>query len=242
MKSYRIHLIRHGACAGNLQGRYIGSTDSPLAMESVQALAQLKGQYEYPTAKAYYCSTHSRCRDTLKILYPQESPINVPGLEESDFGQWENKTAAQLQQEDPAFAAWMAGGEAVSPPGGENGAVFMHRVCEAFERLVENLIRSETDSAVLVVPGGVMMTILSAYGLPKAPFYDWMCEPGCGYSLRIMPSLWMRGMVAEVYETLPRNGEKPAPIDHTVVDLAREAADRAYGRNDDGENISPSEE
>ena len=36
MKSYLIHLIRHGASAGNCRGRYIGRTDSPLAMESVQ--------------------------------------------------------------------------------------------------------------------------------------------------------------------------------------------------------------
>ena len=46
MKSYLIHLIRHGASAGNLQGRYIGKTDSPLAMESVKTLAELKQKYE----------------------------------------------------------------------------------------------------------------------------------------------------------------------------------------------------
>ncbi len=238
MKSYLIHLIRHGASAGNLQGRYIGRTDSPLAMESVKALADLKFKYEYPKADAYYCSPSSRCRDTLKILYPAETPIGVDGMEECDFGDWENKTAAELQKTDPAFAQWMAGGPEVSPPNGEDGAVFMHRVCAAFEKFVEGLICSHTYSSVLVLPGGVMMTLLSAYGLPKAPFYDWMCEPGCGYSLRITPSLWMRGMVAEVYETLPRSGEEPAPMDHTVIDLAREAADRAYGKHENKEEDS----
>ena len=233
MKSYLIHLIRHGASAGNLQGRYIGKTDSPLAMESVKTLAELKQKYEYPTADAYYCSTHARCRDTLKILYPGETPLGVDGLEECDFGDWEGKTASQLQKTDPAFAKWMAGGEQASPPNGEGGAAFMYRVCSAFEKLVEGLIRSHTYTSVLVIPGGVMMTILSAYGLPKAPFYDWMCEPGFGYSLRITPSLWMRGMVAEVYETLPRQGDGPAQADHTVIDLAREAADRAYGKHEE---------
>lgn len=48
MKSYLIHLIRHGASAGNLQGQYIGRTDSPLAMETVKKLAELKSSYEYP--------------------------------------------------------------------------------------------------------------------------------------------------------------------------------------------------
>ncbi len=28
-----------------------------------------------------------------------------------------------------------------------------------------------------MVHGGTIMSILSAYGLPRAPFYDWMVEP-----------------------------------------------------------------
>lgn len=236
MKSYVIHLIRHGASAGNLQGKYIGRTDSPLAMATVKALAELKNKYEYPQADAFYCSPSTRCRDTLTILYPGKPQTDVPGMEECDFGDWEDKTASELEKSDPAFASWVAGGPQVSPPNGEDGAVFMHRVCAAFEKLVEDLIRSHTYTSVLVIPGGVMMTILSAYGLPKAPFYDWMCEPGCGYSLRITPGLWMRGMVAEVFETLPRSGDKPAPVDHTVIDLAREAANRAYGKKEDSES------
>ena len=233
MKSYLIHLIRHGASAGNLQGRYIGRTDSPLAMESVKNLAELKSKYEYPKAEAFYCSPSIRCRDTLKILYPAETPVDLPGMEECDFGDWEGKTASELQKTDPEFAKWMAGGPQVSPPNGEDGGAFMYRVCAAFEKHVENLIRNHTYTSVMVLPGGVMMTLLSAYGLPKAPFYDWICEPGCGYSLRITPSLWMRGMVAEVYETLPRSGDEPAPIDHSMIDLAREAADRAYGKSEE---------
>ena len=66
-----------------------------------------------------------------------------------------------------------------------------------------------------------------------------MCEPGCGYSVRITPSLWMRSMVMEVYATLPQNEEGERP-DHLVVDIAREAADRAWGKKEkqgeEGEN------
>lgn len=65
------------------------------------------------------------------------------------------------------------------------------------------------------------MTILSAYGLPKAGFYDWLTENGCGYSLRITPGLWMRSMVAEVYAVLPE--KETAGEDGSgklVIDLA----------------------
>lgn len=52
MKSYTIHLIRHGVCEGNLEGRYIGRTQSPLAQEGIQALLELKRKGIYPEAKS----------------------------------------------------------------------------------------------------------------------------------------------------------------------------------------------
>ena len=48
MKSYVIHLIRNMPCEGNLEGRYIGRTESPLALESIAKLAQRKRELEYP--------------------------------------------------------------------------------------------------------------------------------------------------------------------------------------------------
>lgn len=227
MKSYVIHLIRNMACEGNLEGRYIGRTESPLAMESVKKLIALKQKYSYPQAKGYYASPNTRCVDTLKILYPDADPQVILEMAECDFGDWENKTAEELK-DDPAFKTWMEQGSKAAPPNGESGIVFMQRVLQGFETLVKNMMITGETSAVLVTHGGVIMSILSAYGLPRADFYDWMCDEGCGYSLRITPSLWMRSMVAEVYSTLPlgEEGEKP---DHIMVDIAREAAQRAYG-------------
>ncbi len=230
MQSYTIHLIRHGVTEGNLLGQYIGSTDLPLAREGIDRLRKLAERGGYPTAQAYYCSPLLRCRETLSLLYPGVEPTVIDGFRECDFGQWEGKTAKQLAEEDPHFLEWMESGSQATPPGGETGAVFMHRVCEAFERLVEDMLRSRTTSAVIVTHGGVIMTILSAYGLPKAGFYDWITENGCGYSLRITPGLWMRSMVAEVFAKLPA-GEIPEADDgKLVINLAREAADRAYGK------------
>ena len=45
MKSYVIHLIRNAPCEGNLEGRYIGRTESPLAMQSIQELVGLKKEF-----------------------------------------------------------------------------------------------------------------------------------------------------------------------------------------------------
>lgn len=228
MKSYTIHLIRHGTCEGNLQGRYIGRTESPLAIEGIREIVALKQKYRYPDAESFYASPSTRCVDTLKILYPEAEPEVILEMAECDFGDWENKTAEELKN-DPRFLSWMEKGQQASPPNGESSLVFMQRVCSGFETLVKNMMYTGTTSAVLVTHGGVIMTILAAYGLPKAQMMDWMCSEGCGYSVRITPTLWSRSMVCEVYQTLPVGEEQERP-DHVMIDLAREAAERAYGK------------
>ena len=233
MKSYVIHLIRNMPCEGNLEGRYIGRTESPLALESIAKLAQRKRELAYPQAQAFFASPSTRCVDTLKILYPQADPEVVLELAECDFGEFEGKTAKELEG-DPRFAQWMAGGAQAAPPGGESGPVFLQRVCQGFELLVKNLMTLGQTSAVLVTSAGVLTSLLAAHGLPQAPAHQWMCQPGEGYSVRITPGLWMRSGVMEVFAQIPGGEDRQSP-DHVVIDLAREAAQRAYGREEESE-------
>lgn len=231
MKSYTIHFIRHGATKGNEEGRYIGRTDLPLSERGASALVKLRGKNEYPKAQIYISSPLKRCTQTLKLLYPDENAVLINDFRESDFGEWEGKTAAEIASEDEDFRRWLTGdGDPVTPPGGESGGAFMYRVCAAFEKLVESMLRSGTQSAVIVTHGGVIMSVLSAYGLPKAKFYDWMTANGCGYSMRITPGLWMRSMVGEVYAEIPKNQESEYES-KTAVDIARKAADDAFGND-----------
>jgi alpha-ribazole phosphatase len=207
MKSYVIHLIRHAVCEGNLEGRYIGRTESPIADEGIKSILEIKEKYDYPDADSFYASPSTRCVDTLKIIYPWAEPEVILEMAECDFGEWENKTAEELK-EDPRFAEWMAKGQNAAPPDGESSAVFMHRVCVGFETLVQNMMFTGTTSAVLVTHGGVIMTILAAYGLPRAKLTDWMCDPGYGYSIRITPTIWTKTMTCEVFQLCPVPKEK----------------------------------
>lgn len=232
MKSYTIHLIRHGITQGNLLGQYVGRTDLPLAEEGIAQLEELKQHSTYPSARVFYCSPLKRCIQTLRILYPDAQPIVVNDLRECDFGDWEGRTAEEIAAADENFTHWVGSDEIVTPPNGESGGEFMQRVCAAFEKIVEGMMRSGTSSAVVVAHGGTIMSILSAYGLPRANFYDWMTNNGCGYSLRITPGLWMRSMVAEVYETIPPREKAAQSSEKLVIDLAREAADRAFGKKE----------
>ena len=70
------------------------------------------------------------------------------------------------------------------------------------------------------------MSILAAFGLPRANFFDWMCQNGHGYSLRVTPSLWMSGQVVEAYQMLPLGyGPQRTDEQKIILDVAREAAD-----------------
>lgn len=234
MKSYNIHFIRHGITLGNEQGRYIGRTDMPLSAGGVRMLKEQRAKSPYPKAQAYFSSPLKRCVETLNIFYPGEKPIIINDFRECDFGAWEGKTAAEISAEDDNFKQWIAGnGKAVTPPGGESGGVFMQRVCAAFEKVVDGMLRSGTTSAVIVTHGGVIMSILSTYGLPKAEFYEWMTQNGCGYSMRITPGIWMRSMVGEVYAEIPSKSKNEDDDGKIIIDIAREAAQRAFGKKED---------
>lgn len=204
MKSYYIHLIRHGLTQANLLGQYVGSTDCALAPEGISQLEELCKKFEYPAAKQFYSSPLLRCIQTLKILYPDANATLIDDLRECDFGDWEGKTAKDLAAQGSDFVNWFQEGAQSAPPNGESGVQFRYRVCRAFESIVQHLLRTGTTSAVIVTHGGVIMNLLAAYGLPKANFYEWMTDNGCGYTLQITPGLWMRSMVAEVCQTLPR--------------------------------------
>ena len=88
-------------------------------------------------------------------------------------------------------------------PGGESNAEFFSRVCGAFEKIVEGMIKSSTQTAAIVGHAGVLMAILACYGLPEAPMAHWQMEAGYGFKLRITPSLWMRANKLEVADTAP---------------------------------------
>ena len=207
MKSYQIHLIRHGATDETLKGGYIGATDVPLSLKGIKKLKEIDENYKYPGTPLLYTSPLSRCIQTCNIIYPTLKPEIMSGLAECNFGEWEGKTAEELAL-NMDFYTWLGNSADNAPPNGESGADFTRRVCKAFEKVVEKLIKSGETTAVIVTHGGVIMTLLSVYGLPQAQPYDWRMDNGFGYSVRVVPSLWMRDKVTEVYEKTPIEKEE----------------------------------
>ena len=194
MKTYKIHLIRHGLEKPEGVIRYVGKTDLPLTARGKEQIKVLDNQGIYPYAQRLYSSPLKRCVETLEIIYPEKEITTVPGLCECDFGKFENKTAEELK-DDPAFSDWLSGG---CPPGGESTDDFVKRSVVAFAKTVEDIMKEGVTDCAFCLHGGNIMAILSVCGLPELPFNEWVCAPGRGYTLRITPSVWMRGYKAEV--------------------------------------------
>ena len=206
MKTYQIHLIRHGITDGNLNGQYIGSKDLPLNDVGIEQIRQLDEACVYPGAASFFSSPMQRCKQTLGLIYPHVKPIVIDEFRECDFGEFEGLTAEELT-DSKDFAEWIASDGHAAPPSGESGVDFGVRVCQAFEKIVDALMKTGVPSAVIMTHGGVIMTILSHFGLPEASMAEWAMDPGCGYSVRVHPQLWSAMRKVEVYQTLPRPRE-----------------------------------
>lgn len=202
MKSYNIHFIRHGEISETQNGAYIGVTDVSLSQKGREELVEFDKKYRYPYAQVLFSSPLKRCIETCEIIYPNNEPIVVDELSEINFGLWEGKTAEELKN-DETFNKWLSGDSSVKPPQGESSADFTRRVCLMFQKIVDGLISTGHTEAVVVTHGGVIMTLMAVYGLPQAKPFEWACDSGCGYSIRVTPMLWQRDKVSEVYRTLP---------------------------------------
>lgn len=201
MKTYQIHLIRNGLTDGNIAGQYIGQTDIPLSPEGVLQIKQMKEEYSYPYAEAVFSSPMARCTQTANAIYGKQ-PIVIENLKEYDFGEFEGKTAEQLQDYEE-FTAWLSGGPDAAPPYGESNAEFSMRIFECFIQIVNGLLKTGTTQSAIVTHGGVIMALLSAFGIPEAPMHEWRTPNACGYTVRITPSIWSRLQKMEVIAEIP---------------------------------------
>lgn len=202
MKTYKIHLIRHGLSEGSAEGQYIGHTDVPLTTQGIKQLRQMKEDFEYPAVQAVLSSPLDRCLQTAKILYPGLQPLIFDNLIEYDFGEFEGQTAEELK-DDPAFVEWLTGGPEAEAPFGENNAAFQKRVTRAFYDIVNGIIKAGTESVAIITHGGVIMTVMQAFAIPQAPMHEWLTPNGCGYTLNVIPSIWSNTGKAEAFAEVP---------------------------------------
>lgn len=196
MRTYKIHLIRHGITEGNLNGQYIGRTDLPISPSGVSQLDILKNSIEYPYPDKIYSSPLLRAKQTAAIIFPERQVCTINNLTEYDFGEFEGKTAIQLEANE-AYALWTAG-KIPCPPGGENNTDFIKRICLGINEVVRDMMQNEIYESAVIMHGGTIMSFLANCGLPRRQTVEWATEPGRGYTILVTPSLYQRTGAVEV--------------------------------------------
>ncbi len=204
MRSYRLHLIRHGLTEGNLLGQYLGSgTDSPLCRQGIERLEYLKETFEYPWVEKLYVSPMTRTRRTAEIIYPDMDYSLVSDLRECNFGEFEGKTFRQLMQNDN-FSKWLDPQSGYVPLGGESSADFAQRVVLALDEVLMDMMKNGIHEAAAVTHGGVIGLLLTMLAFPRKPISEWSSDNGCGFTIITDPSMWTRDRAVEVVQILPK--------------------------------------
>ncbi len=168
----RVVMIRHSRTAGNEEHKYIGCTDQPLSENGI-ALARSAAQMyerELGEVREVYVTPLIRTQQTAAILFPHARQIVADELREMNFGIFENRSAAQMEN-DPQYRAWVESMCEDACPEGERRSEFSARVCDAFARIMREL-DGVTETAVMVLHGGTIMSIGERYALPARSFYD----------------------------------------------------------------------
>ena len=202
MRNYKIYLIRNGLTDGAIEGRYIGHTDEELNDEGRKQIIDLTTTGYYPEVEAVFSSPLKRCTETAALIYPDKTPILLNELIECDFGEFEGMSADELADEE-SFQEWLKGGSDARPPFGESNSEFSTRICNGFIKIVEGLLKTGTREAAIVTHGGIIMSLLAAFGLPEAPMTAWRTPSGCGYTLSLNASIWSRLRKIEVIDEIP---------------------------------------
>ncbi len=201
MRTYKLHLIRHGMTEGNEKGQYIGSTDLEVTTNGIIELEELKKRDIYPKCDLIFSSPMKRAVQTAEIIFPGREIILKEKLREMDFGEFEGKTANDLKDRKD-YADWVAG-KINAAPGGESNIAFATRLCEGLSEIIREMMDKEVFSASVVMHGGAIMTLLAVAAVPRRRMAEWACGNGRGYTLRITPSLYQKSGVVEVVAEIP---------------------------------------
>ncbi|HNX63580.1 MAG TPA: histidine phosphatase family protein [Oscillospiraceae bacterium] len=202
MKGYRLSIIRHGKTEANETARYIGTTDLPLSESGRNELIEKYEINDYPKIQKVYSSPLIRCKETAEIIFPDRELMTVDGLREIDFGDFENQSVEDLIELD-CYKEWLKGGIDNAPPDGESIRSMIERSYNALNIILADMMKEGLTHCGIVTHSGIIMNMLSCFGLPKMKPMEFACEVGEGYEIIITAKLWQTGNVFEILGRIP---------------------------------------
>ena len=158
----RIIAIRHGETAWNVDTRIQGQLDIALNAKGRWQAERLAAVLRSESIRAIYASDLARAWETAQYLgHTKGLPvIKETGLRERDFGEFEGKTFAEIEELLPEQSLrWRRRDPDFYPAGGESLVALRTRVLNATERLAA---QHPGEQIALVSHGGVMDVLYRA--------------------------------------------------------------------------------
>lgn len=173
MSGLRLVLVRHGVTDWNREGRFQGHLDPPLSeagrREARLAAERLASDDELRPTRVV-SSTLGRAFQTAEaIAGALGDGIEVepdPRLIEIGQGEWEGRTHAEIERNEPEqYREWLAAAGIRRPPGGEP----MEEATARVEALLSDLLAADRSGTACLVSHGGTLRILAriVFGLGK---------------------------------------------------------------------------
>lgn len=202
MKGYRLTFLRNGKTRANAEGIYIGRTDWPLSDAGRAELEEKYDMHSYPKVERVYSSPLTRALQSAEILFPDREIVICDELTEMDFGVFEGLSVEQLLELD-SYKKWIKGGLDNPPPNGETLRSMINRVYSGLNLMIMDMMKNDIAEAGVITHSGIMMNLLSCFGLPKMKPMEFACEPGEGWTIYVTAQLWQNGGTFEILSRVP---------------------------------------
>lgn len=170
--STRLLLVRHGQTDATVTGRTQGRVDNPLNATGHRQAEALAARLVRERPAAVYSSPASRAMATatpLATLLGVEIATD-PRLLEMDYGRLDDRTGAELREQEPEFMArWAEDDPAdLRMPGGETMREVRARMLEA----MTDLVGAHAGETVALFSHGfaIRSLVCGALGVPLASF------------------------------------------------------------------------
>lgn len=150
-----IDFIRHGEVDG--PNCFRGRTDTPLSDNGWQQLRQATGRLK---PDLIISSPLQRCKAFSQQWAQQLAvPLSIePAFTEMDFGEWDGKTAEEIERldSDMLYSFWNDP-STVTPPGAESYEQFQQRLTEG----LRTISLHDASHIAVLTHGGVIKTLVS---------------------------------------------------------------------------------
>ncbi|MGO9622813.1 MAG: histidine phosphatase family protein [Desulfobaccales bacterium] len=179
-----LYFLRHGETQSSQTGGYCGVSDVALTPEGRQMAQDFAAAYRDLAWEAVFCSPLKRAVATAQPLCKAVglNPHLREGLKEIAYGQWEGKSAEEVNREfHDEYIRWLADPGWNAPSGGERGV----DVARRSSTVLDEIERRQPSGNVLIVShkatGRIMLC--SLLGIDVGRYRDRLGMPVAALSI-----------------------------------------------------------